>query len=181
MRRGRWAAAVENGGGGTLERRSALEAALALFTSTYVNKVDKKGRVSVPASFRLALAGQTFNGVAVYPSFVYAAIDGSGIDLMESLAASVDQFDPFSDEHGAFATTIFGRTQQLPFDTEGRIVLSPALLSHAEIDGAAAFLGRGTTFQIWEPEALKVYTEEAVDRARADRAALRRTPPGDAS
>ena len=49
------------------------------------------------------------------------------------------------------------------------------------MDGAAAFLGRGATFQIWEPAALKVYKAEAVERARADRAALRRTPPGDAS
>ena len=154
---------------------------MALFTSTYVNKVDKKGRVSVPASFRLALAGQSFNGVVVFPSFVHAAIDGSGIDLMESLASSVDQFDPFTDEHDAFGITIFGDTHQIPFDTEGRIVLPEALLNHAGVDGAAAFVGRGATFQIWEPAALKTYKAEAVEQARADRAALRRTPPGDAS
>lgn len=153
---------------------------MALFTSTTVNKVDKKGRVSVPASFRLALAGQTFNGVVVFPSFVQSAIEASGIDLIERLAASVERFDPFTDQHDAFATTIFGDTHQLPFDTEGRIILPEALLSHAQIDGAAAFLGRGKTFQIWEPEALKVYKAEAVERARADRGALRRMPPGDA-
>lgn len=154
---------------------------MALFTSTTINKVDKKGRVSVPASFRLALASQTFNGVVVRPSFVHAAIDGSGIDLMERLAASVDQFDPFTDEHDAFATTIFGDTHQLPFDTEGRVVLPEALLNHAGVDGAAAFVGLGATFQIWQPEALKVYKAEAVERARAGREALRRAPSGDAS
>ena len=69
---------------------------MALFTSTTVNKVDKKGRVSVPASFRLALAGQTFNGVVVFPSFVQSAIEASGIDLIERLAASVERFDPFT-------------------------------------------------------------------------------------
>ena len=154
---------------------------MALFTSTFVNKVDKKGRVSVPASFRMALASQSFAGVVVFPSFVHQAIEGAGYELLERLAQSVEQFDPFTDEHDAFATTIFGDSHQLSFDSEGRILLPEPLLSHATITTSAAFLGRGGTFQIWEPEALLAYKSDAVERARADRTALRRLPPGDAT
>jgi MraZ protein len=151
---------------------------MALFTSTFVNKVDKKGRISVPASFRMALANQSFAGVVVFPSFVHQAIEGAGYELLERLAQSVEQFDPFTDEHDAFSTTIFGDSHQLSFDSEGRILLPEPLLAHANITATAAFLGRGGTFQIWEPEALKVYKADAIERARADRTALRRLPPG---
>ncbi len=151
---------------------------MTLFTSTFVNKVDKKGRVSVPASFRMALANQSFAGVVVFPSFVHQAIEGAGYELLERLAQSVEQFDPFTDEHDAFSTTIFGDSHQLSFDSEGRILLPEPLLAHANITATAAFLGRGGTFQIWEPEALKVYKADAIERARADRTALRRLPPG---
>lgn len=152
---------------------------MALFTSTFVNKVDKKGRISVPASFRMALANQSFAGVVVFPSFVHQAIEGAGYELLERLAQSVEQFDPFTDEHDAFSTTIFGDSHQLSFDSEGRILLPEPLLAHANITATAAFLGRGGTFQIWEPEALKVYKADAIERARADRTALRRLPPRD--
>jgi MraZ protein len=151
---------------------------MTLFTSTFVNKVDKKGRISVPASFRMALANQSFAGVVVFPSFVHQAIEGAGYELLERLAQSVEQFDPFTDEHDAFSTTIFGDSHQLSFDSEGRILLPEPLLAHANITATAAFLGRGGTFQIWEPEALKVYKADAIERARADRTALRRLPPG---
>ena len=152
---------------------------MALFTSTFVNKVDKKGRVSVPASFRMALANQSFAGVVVFPSFVHQAIEGAGYELLERLAQSVEQFDPFTDEHDAFSTTIFGDSHQLSFDSEGRILLPEPLLAHANITANAAFLGRGGTFQIWEPEALQVFKADAIERARADRTSLRRLPAGD--
>jgi MraZ protein len=151
---------------------------MSLFTSTFVNKVDKKGRTSVPAPFRMALANQSFAGVVVFPSFVHQAIEGAGYELLERLAQSVEQFDPFTDEHDAFSTTIFGDSHQLSFDSEGRILLPEPLLAHANITENAAFLGRGGTFQIWEPEALQVYKADAIERARADRTALRRLPPG---
>ena len=150
---------------------------MALFTSTFVNKVDKKGRISVPASFRMALANQSFAGVVVFPSFVHQAIEGAGYELLERLAQSVEQFDPFTDEHDAFSPPIFGDSAPLSFDSEGRILLPEPLLAHANITATAAFLGRGGTFQNWEPEALKVYKADAIERARADRTALRRLPP----
>ena len=61
---------------------------LALFLSTFVNRIDRKGRVSVPAPFRTVLAAQTFPGVIVFPSFVVSAIEASGIDRIERLSAA---------------------------------------------------------------------------------------------
>jgi transcriptional regulator MraZ len=140
-------------------------AVVALFLSTFVNKVDRKGRVSVPASFRAALAGQSFPGIVAYRSFKNAALEGSGIDRLEEMSARLDALDQFSEESESLAS-IFADAQQLAFDSEGRIVLPQLLAEHAGITEAAAFVGLGRTFQIWEPEAHKSHQEALRERAR---------------
>jgi MraZ protein len=140
-------------------------AVVALFLSTFVNKVDRKGRVSVPASFRAALAGQSFAGIVAFRSFKNSAIEGSGIDRLEEMSARLDALDQFSEESESLSS-IFADTQQLAFDNEGRIVLPQLLAEHAGITETAAFVGLGRTFQIWEPETHKAHQEALRERAR---------------
>lgn len=146
---------------------------MGLFLSTFVNKVDKKGRVSVPATFRAALASEKFPGVIVFPNLSLPAIDGLGMQQMERLSAGIDTFNPFSDEHDAFALSILADSHQLPFDGEGRVVLPEELLTHAKIREQAAFAGRGSTFQIWEPAAFRANHDQARKRARTERGTLK--------
>ncbi|MBJ66312.1 MAG: division/cell wall cluster transcriptional repressor MraZ [Rhodobiaceae bacterium] len=146
---------------------------VALFLSTFINKVDKKGRVSVPATFRSTLADQSYSGVVVFPSLVHPSVEGSGIDRFENLADGVDNLNPFSDEHDDFSKAIFGQTHQLPFDSEGRIILPKPLVQHSQINELAAFVGLGRTFQIWEPKKLQKYESTALKRAREARSSLK--------
>lgn len=99
---------------------------MALFLSTFMNKVDRKGRVSVPATFRAALASQSYAGIVAFPSFKLEAIEGMGADRMEEMSARLDALEQFSEDYDNLAS-IFADAQQLPFDGEGRIVLPPAL------------------------------------------------------
>jgi len=138
---------------------------LALFLSTFVNKVDRKGRVSVPASFRAALAGQSFAGIVAFRSFKSDGIEASGIDRLEEMSARLDGLDQFSEDYDTLAS-IFADSQQLPFDSEGRIVLPEILAEHAGITESAAFVGLGRTFQIWEPERHKQHQAEMRERAK---------------
>ena len=123
---------------------------MALFMSTYVNKVDRKGRVSVPATFRTAIADQSFDGIVAFPSLDYEALEATGIDRMEAVSAGLDEIEQ-PDEQQSLATLILARSQRLPFDPEGRIVLPEKFAAHAHITESAAFVGLGPTFQIWEP------------------------------
>lgn len=134
---------------------------MALFLDTFTNKVDRKGRVSVPAPYRANLAGQSFHGLVALPSFKHPAIYCAGMDYMETLIAETQKTEFFSDEHDHLTMTLFGDAKQLPFDGEGRILLPPALARHAGITDLAAFVGRGRTFEIWEPQALDRYKAEA--------------------
>ncbi|MBM3518032.1 MAG: cell division/cell wall cluster transcriptional repressor MraZ [Alphaproteobacteria bacterium] len=151
---------------------------MPLFTNTFVNRLDKKGRVSVPAEYRAELVDQAFHGIAAYSSFVLPAIECCGIDRIERLSQSIDeQFDPFSERRGAFAISILAKTARLPFDTEGRIVLSETMIAHAKLSDRVAFVGLGVTFQIWEPEAFREYDAAALERAQRERDQLRLGAP----
>jgi MraZ protein len=137
----------------------------SLFLSTFVNKVDRKGRVSVPASFRLALAGQNFNGIIAFRSFKLPALEASGIDRMEEMSDRIDQLPEFSEDRDALSS-VLADAETLAFDGEGRIVLPEPLCQHAGISEAAAFVGRGRTFQIWEPQRFQAHQQEMRERAR---------------
>jgi MraZ protein len=138
---------------------------VALFLSTFVNKVDRKGRVSVPSTFRAALAGQSFLGIVAYRSFKLPCVEAGGIDRMEELSARVDAMGQFS-ESSDNASVVFSDAQQLSFDGEGRIMLPQVLAEHAGIADHATFVGQGKTFQIWEPQRFKAHHDELRERAR---------------
>lgn len=145
---------------------------MALFLSTFVNKIDKKGRVSVPSQFRNVLAAQHFKGIIAYTSFINKSIEACGIDRIEALNTAIDKLDVFSDQRDAFATIILGGSLQLPFDSEGRITLPENLLEFAEISDQACFIGKGATFEIWNPDKFNEYLAQAREIARLQRNSL---------
>lgn len=150
---------------------------MGLFLSTYLNKIDKKGRISVPASFRAVIASSTkpnhdFFGIIAYGSFVNKCVEACGMDRIEKLSESIDNLDPYSDTRDAFATTVLGGSVQLAFDSEGRITLPENLIKNAAINESAIFVGKGQTFEIWQPELFTEYSAKARDIAKKERASL---------
>src|SRR5690606_13048604 len=141
---------------------------MPLFLSTFVNKVDRKGRTSVPASFRAALSGADFMGVVVYRSPLLPAIVGADLGYMERHSNEVDEIASLADPKQALSAAILADSRQLAFDPEGRILLPADLLAHANITEQAAFVGRGKTFQIWEPKALEEHNAKALEMVRAN-------------
>ena len=126
-----------------------------MFLSTYENKLDKKGRVSVPASFRSYLSNLGYNGVICYPSFNNQSIEAWPQDRIEKISNTIDSLNPFEEKRDFFATSILSESINLQFDSEGRISLTSKLLKHAKIKNSMIFVGQGKTFQIWEPTILK--------------------------
>jgi MraZ protein len=123
-----------------------------LFTGTHIHKLDRKGRVSVPKRFRAALEEDGFAGIYVYESPKEPTVEGCSESHMERIAASLDDLEMFSDEAEDLADTILGASHALPFDGEGRIILPPELIEYAGITDQVAFVGRGRTFRIWNPD-----------------------------
>ena len=144
-----------------------------MFLSTYENKLDKKGRVSVPASFRSYLSSLGYNGVVCYPSFNNQSIEACSQDRIEKLSNTIDSLNPFEEKRDFFATSILSESISLQFDSEGRISLSSKLLKHAKIKNNMLFVGQGKTFQIWEPVIFEKFKAQARKKSNLYRASLK--------
>jgi MraZ protein len=139
---------------------------MARFTGTYVNKVDKKGRVSVPAPFRATLEALGAPLVNVKPTPDRQALDGVTEAYMDEVQRRLDAMDLYSPEREALEIREFSETQQLQMDPEGRIILPRLLIDMAGIGETVAFMGMGSRFQIWEPEALKAHQQSRLTASR---------------
>lgn len=143
----------------------------ATFMGAFTNRVDRKGRVSVPAPFRAQIAAQGHQGIVAMRSIRDGvdAIEAFDADAMAKLASSLTE--PFAPA-GDMAGGLFTEAVEVPFDGEGRIVLPEALRAFAAIDEEAMFLGRGPYFHIWAPAAGTAYREQMFRQLRAERARL---------
>lgn len=121
------------------------------FVSTFTNKVDTKGRVSVPVSFRTVLAKDGFEGVYCYPSLDDDALDAGGQRLVDKIQTLLEDLAPFSDERDHLAMALFGASEVLSIDQDGRIILPERLRQAAGITSHVTFVGLGDKFQMWEP------------------------------
>ena len=144
-----------------------------MFLSTYENKLDKKGRVSVPASFRSYLSNLGYNGVICYPSFNNQSIESWPQDRIEKISNAIDELSPFEEKKDYFATSILSESINLQFDNEGRISLTPKLLKHARIKNSMLFVGQGKTFQIWEPTAFEKFRTKSRNKSNLFRNSLK--------
>ena len=144
-----------------------------MFLSTYENKLDRKGRVSVPASFRSYLSNLGYNGVICYPSFNNQCIEAWPQDRIEKISNAIDYLNPFEEKKDYFATSILSESINLQFDSEGRISLTSKLLKHAKIRNSMLFVGQGKTFQIWEPTIFEKFRVTARRKSNIHRASLK--------
>ena len=138
------------------------------FLGTHQNRLDAKGRVSVPAAFRAALRGSDGSAALVLrPSHKHPCIEAWPASAFEALAAPVDRLDTFSDEQDDLVTSLYADACPVETDKEGRIVLTDGLKAHAALQDAVVFMGMGRIFTIWEPGAAEQRRAEARDRARS--------------
>jgi len=151
---------------------------MPLLVGRHDNKIDRKGRVSVPKLFRdvLQAANGGSSGVYAYPSFKDEAIEVCGEDFMNRMAHGVEEMNLFSEDQDEMASAIFESAHWLQFDPEGRIVLPAELIEHAGINGEAAFVGRGKTFQIWSPDKHTVSRDGKLGRIKKRKPTLKLGP-----
>jgi MraZ protein len=142
------------------------------FVSHYVLPIDAKGRLSVPAAFRAVLTRDGFDGLYCYPALDRPALDAGGNGLLAEIEAIITGFRPYCDERERFSLALYGTSEALKIDGEGRVALSEALKTHAGIADTVTCVGLGHKFQIWEPSRFRSGLSEAIDKVRAFKAEL---------
>lgn len=144
-----------------------------LFLSTYHNRIDKKGRVSIPAQFRAVLTAQESPAVVAYPSPIHDCIEACGMQRIMKFNQRVEKFEPYSPERDAFSAMLFGDSVQLAMDTEGRVLLPQPLIDFAGLKDEVTIVGKGETFEFWSPRAFETYIERVRGIVREKRATLK--------
>jgi MraZ protein len=136
------------------------------FVSNFTNRLDAKGRVSIPAPFRAVLAREGFEGVYVQPALDAPALDAGGHTLLDEIDAFLSTLPPYSDERDRLSTALYGTSEILRVDPEGRVILTEQAKAYAQIAEAVTFVGLGRKFQIWEPDAFRAHLEAARKKVR---------------
>ena len=131
-----------------------------LFQGSALNAVDAKGRVSVPAFLRQVIERRgdartivlakhdQFQALSAYDP-AYAALKHSKLErLLEK-----QETDPAAEMEYARRTMMaFGATEEVPYDSSGRVIIPPMMRRKSGIEDLALFIGVGETFQLWNPQ-----------------------------
>jgi len=136
------------------------------FVSNITLRLDSKGRVSIPAQFRSVLARDGFDGLYCYPALDQPAIDAGGNALLAEIDRLIGRFPPYSTEREELLVALYGTSETLRIDSEGRVSLTDGLRGHAGLTDAISFVGLGHKFQIWAPERFRAHLAEATATVR---------------
>ncbi len=142
------------------------------FLSTATNRIDAKGRVSVPAHFRAVVAKRGYSELYAVKSLEAPAFEVGGPDLLDGIEKRIALEDPLGQAADDLALHFYGDGTFLKLDQDGRITVTDAIRAYTGIAAEVAFVGKGYCFQIWEPEALRAHTEAALQRLRDTRRRL---------
>ena len=128
---------------------------MELFVSTFINKIDKKGRISLPSIFRNVLPKDYKNEIILYKSLRHNSIEGCSVKRINEIAKRINNLDFFSEEQDDFSTSIFSEIIPTNLDKEGRFLIPDTLKKFTNITNEATFIGQGYFFQILEPKEAK--------------------------
>ena len=145
---------------------------MELFVSHFINKIDKKGRISFPSSFRNALSKSNKSEIILYKSLKNKSIEGCGVERINEIAKRINSLDFFSQDQDDFSTSIFSEIIPTNLDKEGRFLIPENLKKFAQISSEATFIGQGHYFQIWEPNLALKKQKESRERLVKEKKSL---------
>jgi len=133
--------------------RERMFRVMSRFLSNATNRIDAKGRVSVPSAFRSVLAQRNVQELYCFQDFVFPAISVGGPDLLERFERQIAAEDPFSPDANEMSLLIHGGGVFMKLDAEGRLMVTDFIRDFTGISDEVAFVGRADHFQLWQPKA----------------------------
>lgn len=133
--------------------RERMFRVMSRFLSNATNRIDAKGRVSVPSAFRSVLAQRNVQELYCFQDFVFPAISVGGPDLLERFERQIAAEDPFSPDANEMSLLIHGGGVFMKLDAEGRLMVTDFIRGFTGISDEVTFVGRADHFQLWRPQA----------------------------
>lgn len=149
------------------------------FRGEFHQKVDSKGRVSIPALFRRVIEasdpdwseGQRPNLVIVYGDHRRKFLECYTMEAIDEIDRQIDALPRGSKARRMLERLMHGQSHPTQVDEDGRIVLPQKLRDKIDLTNEAFFIASGDRFQIWKPEThaeAEAETEAWLDSLPAD-------------
>lgn len=123
------------------------------FVASQTNKIDAKGRVSVPAGIRNLITASGAQSFYAMKSLKDPCLEAFTAERMAAIHRQIAELNVTTDQRRSLQQAYFGGSFEISMDSEGRINLPEALASFAGIDGQVHFVGAGSRFELWNPAA----------------------------
>ena len=131
------------------------------FVGTYENKMDSKGRVSLPAPFRDIVTNGDSTSFYIFPSPTSNTLEAGGADLMDYIASSIEEQAPMFSEEESALSYIMASARLVQCDSTGRFVMPAEFIEFVNLNISATFVGKGRRFQIHNSNAYSEIKQDA--------------------
>lgn len=140
---------------------------LKYFTGSSTHRVDAKGRVSLPADYRKVLESSGATHIVILPCMqrdeAHVGLSPLGyekvIEQAEAMGLEYEDAD-------AMSMSVLTDARQIAVDDAGRIVLSKDLRDQLGLKNEVRFVGRGSSFELWEPDNRARHEAQIAPRSR---------------
>jgi MraZ protein len=139
-----------------------------MFRGRHDHAIDKKGRLSIPAGFRVEIQRRsekppvltTDQGCLVLRPY----------DVWEEFERHLLSADPLQPEAQSLKRFFLANSEDAPIDSQGRILIPKHLRGHAHLERDVTVAGVGTSIELWNTasfEQAQQYTLQNLDPMRA--------------
>ncbi|UGY09242.1 division/cell wall cluster transcriptional repressor MraZ [Phyllobacterium pellucidum] len=134
------------------------------FLGNITNKIDAKGRVSVPAHFRSIIQKAGHAELYALRSLHLPALDVSGPELLSRFDKRLENEDPFAETADDMSFYLHADGGFLKLDGEGRITITDFIREHTGVSSDVTFAGANTHFQMWHPDRFEAHRTTVRER-----------------
>ena len=122
------------------------------FLSHATQRIDAKGRVSVPSAFRSVMSALDIRELYCFQDFVFPAISAGGPELLDRFERQIALEDPLSAQANQMSLLVHGGGVFMKLDSEGRLPVTDFIRDYTGITTDVTFVGRADHFQLWAPQ-----------------------------
>lgn len=121
-----------------------------MFFGTFNHAIDAKGRTSLPARFReaLAAAGESKLVLTQYPH--WRAVQALPHSVWKELERKVLEASPLDARAQRNILRFYSTAHEVDLDVHGRLLVPPALREHAGLAKDVVWVGMGRTMHLFD-------------------------------
>jgi MraZ protein len=146
------------------------------FVGTHFGKLDRKGRIAVPAPFRAELEAAATAHLVFRVSHQNPCIEARSRPVFQQMVESIRRMPHFSEDRETMEAGLIADSAMLRIDGDGRLVLPEDMVNALALEENIAFLGKGDRFEIWNADAARAHVAEAKARVRDRKLTLEAMP-----